>query len=78
MPKDSFNGLTEVVPSILALAKSGDSAIFFRIQIDMPTNGTEIKKGMRQPHDSQLGAVIKLFVIAMALIEIAIAKGAVI
>ena len=47
LPKDSFKGLVEVLPSAFALAKRGDSDMFFRIYTEIPTMKIENKKGSR-------------------------------
>ena len=77
-PKDSLKGLEEVLPSAFALANNGDSRIFFRIHMEIPSITTDAKNGIRHPQDSQAEALITIFVTMITPIDTANPRAAVI
>src|SRR5829696_2540245 len=52
--KLSFNGLTDVLPSVLSFENIGDSFIFNRIYTETPTRNIDIQNGYRHPPHSAL------------------------
>src|SRR3954471_5314145 len=64
-PKLSFNGFFEVLPSDLALAKTGDSCIFILISTDTATINIEIQKGTLHPHRLNASSFIEPFVMTI-------------
>ena len=51
---DSVSGAFEPLPSSFIRLKTGDSCSWSRIQTEMPRSAMERRKGMRQPHSSNL------------------------
>lgn len=59
---ESLSGFLDVLPSDLAFAKRGDSAIFDRMKTEIPISKTDAMNGIRHPHCNQVFSGIRLLI----------------